>query len=146
MIITRAGARAIRQAPTENFTGSVRVEMLFEASEASGLLAHLAIYCGWPSAVSALEVYEQVYTARKVDTAALRAVGPRLPASASDPARAKALTEELGAVAPKFVQITNDVVFDDLWRRSDLTVSPWGRRQQLKAAAREPVLLPLLPG
>ena len=38
-------------------------------SEASGLLAHLAMYCGWPSAVSALEVYEQVYTARKVDTA-----------------------------------------------------------------------------
>ena len=51
-----------------------------QPSEASGLLAHLAIYCGWPSAVSALEVYEQVYTARKVDTAALRTVGPRLPA------------------------------------------------------------------
>jgi 4-carboxymuconolactone decarboxylase len=29
---------------------------------------------------------------------------------------------ELGAVAPKFVQLTNDVVFDDLWRRSDLTL------------------------
>ena len=24
------------------------------------------------------------------------------------------------AIAPKFVQLTNDVVFDDLWRRSDL--------------------------
>jgi 4-carboxymuconolactone decarboxylase len=24
--------------------------------------------------------------------------------------------------APKFVQLTNDVVFDNLWRRSDLTV------------------------
>ena len=43
-----------------------------QPGEASGLLAHLAIYCGWPSAVSALEVYDQVYTARKVDTAALR--------------------------------------------------------------------------
>ena len=47
-----------------------------QPSEASGLLAHLAIYCGWPSAVSALDVYEQVYTARKVDTTALRAVRP----------------------------------------------------------------------
>ncbi|HZN84855.1 MAG TPA: carboxymuconolactone decarboxylase family protein [Mycobacterium sp.] len=28
----------------------------------------------------------------------------------------------LQAVAPKFVQLTNDVVFDDLWRRSDLSV------------------------
>ena len=93
-----------------------------QPSEASGLLAHLAIYCGWPSAVSALDAYEQVYTARKVDTVALRAVGPRLPASASEAARAKAVSEELGTVAPKFVQLTNDVVFDDLWRRSDLSL------------------------
>lgn len=93
-----------------------------QPSEASGLLAHLAIYCGWPSAVSALDVYQQVYTARKVDTAALRTVTPRLPAPGSDAARAKAVNDELGAVAPKFVQLTNDVVFDDLWRRSDLNV------------------------
>jgi 4-carboxymuconolactone decarboxylase len=93
-----------------------------QPSEASGLLAHLAIYCGWPSAVSALEVYEQVYTARKIDTALLRGVGQRLPASTSDAARAQAVTDELGAVAPKFVQLTNEVVFDDLWRRSDLTL------------------------
>ena len=91
-----------------------------QPSEASGLLAHLAIYCGWPSAVSALEVYDQVYTARKVDTAALRAARPRLPASTSDEARARALNDELGGVAPKFVRLTNDVVFDDLWRRPDL--------------------------
>jgi 4-carboxymuconolactone decarboxylase len=90
--------------------------------EASGVLAHLAIYCGWPSAVAALEVYDQVYTARKIDTAALRTMPPRLPAPASNAARAKALHGEFGAVAPKFVQLTNDVVFDDLWRRPDLTV------------------------
>jgi len=91
-------------------------------AEASGLLAHLAIYCGWPSAVAALDAYEQVYTARKIDTAALRAESPRLPAHASDAARAKAVTEGFGAVAPKFVQLTNDVVFDDLWRRPDLSL------------------------
>ena len=92
-----------------------------QPSEASGLLAHLAIYCGWPSAVSALDVYDQVYTARKVDTAALRALSPRLPAAASDATRARALADELGTVAPKFVQLTNGVVFGDLWQRSDLT-------------------------
>ena len=92
-----------------------------QPGEASGLLAHLAVYSGWPNAVSALDVYEGVYTSRKVDTAALRAVGPRLAAPASDAARARAVTDELGAVAPKFVELTNTVVFDDLWRRSDLT-------------------------
>ena len=90
--------------------------------EASGLLAHLAVYSGWPSAVSALEVYDQVYTARKVDTTTLRAVDPPAPVAAADAARAGALASELGAVAPKFVQLTNDVVFDDLWRRPDLSV------------------------
>jgi 4-carboxymuconolactone decarboxylase len=92
-----------------------------QPSEASGLLAHLAIYSGWPNAVSALEVFDQVFTARKIDTAALRSVAPRLPALGSDASRAKAVTAELGAVAPKFVQLTNDVVFDDLWRRPDLS-------------------------
>jgi 4-carboxymuconolactone decarboxylase len=92
-----------------------------QPSEASGVLAHLAIYSGWPSAVSALEVYDQVYTARKIDTAALRKMDARLPVPASEPARAKALSAELGAVAPKFTQLTNDVVFGDLWRRPDLS-------------------------
>jgi 4-carboxymuconolactone decarboxylase len=89
--------------------------------EASGLLAHLAIYCGWPSAVSALEIYEQVYSARKIDTDALKTVTARLPVPPSEEGRAKAVTEELGAVAPKFTELTNDVVFGDLWRRSDLS-------------------------
>ncbi len=93
-----------------------------QPSEASGLLAHLAIYCGWPSAVAALDAYEQVYTARKVDTESVRAVGPRLPVLPSHAARAKAANDPLAAVAPKFVQLTNDVVFDDLWRRADLSL------------------------
>jgi 4-carboxymuconolactone decarboxylase len=91
-------------------------------TEASGLLAHLAIYCGWPSAVAALDAYDQVYTARKIDTETLRAVGPRLPAASSNTARAEAANDSLASVAPKFVQLTRDVVFDDLWRRSDLSL------------------------
>jgi 4-carboxymuconolactone decarboxylase len=90
--------------------------------EASGVLAHLAIYSGWPNAVSALDVYDQVYTARQVDTAALRAAGPRLAAPASQAAHAASVSQELGAVAPKFVQLTHDVVLGDLWRRADLAV------------------------
>jgi 4-carboxymuconolactone decarboxylase len=91
-------------------------------SEASGVLAHLAVYSGWPNAVSALEAYDQVYTSRKIDTAGLRAVRPSLPAPAWDAARAKEVAGTLGAVAPKFVQLTNDVVFGDLWRRPDLSL------------------------
>ncbi len=63
-----------------------------------------------------------MYTTRKIDTAALGAGAPRLAAPASDAARARAVSRELEAVAPKFVQLTNDVVFDDLWRRADLSL------------------------
>ena len=71
--------------------------------------------------MSALEVYEQVYRARRIDTAALPGGVARLPVS-SDMAQVTKLNNGLSAVAPKFVQLTNDVVFGDLWRRSDLTV------------------------
>ena len=91
-------------------------------SEASGMLAHLAIYSGWPNAVAALQAYDQVYTERKIDTAALRAANPPLPAPASGAGHAKAVTEALEATAPKFAQLTNEVVFGDLWRRSDLSL------------------------
>jgi 4-carboxymuconolactone decarboxylase len=77
-----------------------------QPSEASALLAHLAIYCGWPSAVSALEVYDEVYKARKIDTSGLGTVSPRLPAPASEADRTGATGAELGTIAPKFVQLT----------------------------------------
>src|SRR5690606_20267436 len=60
-----------------------------------------------------------VYAARKIDVASLRAVSSRLPAGARE-----ALPGASGAVAgraPKFAQLTRDIVFDDLWRRTDLT-------------------------
>jgi 4-carboxymuconolactone decarboxylase len=94
--------------------------------EASGVLTHLALYAGWPSAVSALEVYDQVYTARNVDFAALQAVVPALPPAASDAAGAQSVTAQFGTVAPKFAELTNRVVFGDLLA----TVRPQRARPQ----------------
>jgi alkylhydroperoxidase/carboxymuconolactone decarboxylase family protein YurZ len=64
--------------------------------EASGVLAHLAIYSGWPNAVSALQIYDEVYTARKVDTTTLRSASTPLSAPPSDAAQAKAVTDGMG--------------------------------------------------
>ena len=90
--------------------------------EASGVLTHLAIYCGWPSAVVALGVYDRVYTAQNIDTAPLRAAVAPLPVNAWDAERARTTNEQFGTIAPKFTLLTNNVVFDDLWRRADLSV------------------------
>jgi 4-carboxymuconolactone decarboxylase len=86
--------------------------------EASGVLTHLAFYAGWPNAVSALEVYDKVYTARNVDLAALQATSDA-PASARAPASPPGAPSS--AIAPKFTQLTSEVVVDDLWRRADLS-------------------------
>ena len=93
-----------------------------QPSEASAVLAHLAVYAGWPSAVSALEIYDQVYTARKIDSSSLPVTAPRLASSAASTTQAKAVSDQLGSVAPKFVQLTADVVLNDLWRRTDLSL------------------------
>lgn len=90
--------------------------------EASGVLTHLALYAGWPSAVSALEVYDSVYTERNIDFAALQAAIQPLSPAASDAAITEAATAQFGTVAPKFVDLSNRIVFGDLWHRSDLSV------------------------
>ena len=87
--------------------------------EASGVLTHLALYSGWPNAVSALDVYDKVYTSRKVDFAALQAASGQLPPL--PPAAARSATQDLATFAPRFTGLTNDVLFGDAWRRSDLT-------------------------
>lgn len=89
-------------------------------AEIAGVVTHLAFYTGWPNAVSALNVVEEVFAERKIDMAALRQLqGTQAPAAAS-PTDLTA-NPAIAAVAPKLAQLTNDVVSEDLWRRSDLS-------------------------
>jgi 4-carboxymuconolactone decarboxylase len=87
-------------------------------TEASGVLTHMALYAGWPNAVTALEVYEAVYTARNIDFAALQA--PLSPSPEAPPT--DRLTGRTAAAAPKFARLTDEIILGDLWRRTDLTV------------------------
>jgi hypothetical protein len=70
--ITRRGTQAPRQGPAENFTGSVRVDPLFQANapardngvtqeELIETITHLAFYSGWPNAVTAIAVAREVF-------------------------------------------------------------------------------------
>ena len=88
-------------------------------TEIAGMVTHLAFYSGWPNAVSALNVVEQVFTERKIDVADLQQ--SRAERSASTTSESPRTAIRQGALfAPKFTQLTNDVL-SDLWRRSDLT-------------------------
>jgi len=72
--------------------------------------------------LAALDVFDQVYTARQIDTAAFRALVPPCPALPSAAADARLVDDQFATIAPKFAQLTKDVVFDNLWRRPDLSV------------------------
>lgn len=90
-------------------------------TEIAGLITHLAFYTGWPNAVSALNVVEQVFTERKIDVATLRpAPAKLLPIAATDATRARSVNERIGPVAPKLADLTNGVLFNDVWRKTDL--------------------------
>lgn len=91
-------------------------------TEVAGIVTHLALYTGWPNAVSALNVIEPVFAERKIDASVLRSVSEtRAPLPASEPARAAMVNAQMAPTAPKFAQLTNDVIFGDLWRRTDLS-------------------------
>jgi 4-carboxymuconolactone decarboxylase len=90
--------------------------------EIAGMVTQFAFYTGWPNAVSALSEIEKVFAERGIDAAAPQTVdGPRAALPASDAARAASVQKNFASVAPKFADLTNQVVFRDLWRRTDLS-------------------------
>jgi 4-carboxymuconolactone decarboxylase len=109
---------------TAQMTGHLRrgLDNGIKPSEVAGMVTQLAFYTGWPNAVSALNEVEKVFAERDVDPMSLAAVPPATaPLPGSDPARAATVNRALGSIAPKLAQLTNGVVFADLWRRTDLS-------------------------
>ena len=84
-------------------------------AEIAGMTTHLAFYSGWPNAVSALNVIEKVFAERKIDASALSR-------PSGTPASPRvSLPEQVAPVASKLAELTNNVLFEDLWQRTDLS-------------------------
>lgn len=91
-------------------------------AEIGGLITHLAFYTGWPNAVSAVGVADEVFQQRKIPASALQpARTALLPVPSSDASRATGVERTVGPVSPSLAELTNGVLFDDLWRRADLS-------------------------
>ncbi|MES2147953.1 MAG: carboxymuconolactone decarboxylase family protein [Pseudomonadota bacterium] len=91
-------------------------------SEVAGMVTQLAFYTGWPNAVSTLNEVEKLFAARHIDLKSLAAIPPATaPLPSSDSSRAATVEKTLAPIAPKHAQLTNDVVFADLWQRTDLS-------------------------
>ena len=90
--------------------------------EITATITHLAFYSGWPRAVSAVGVAKEVFAKRGIasDQLALGSSEPLPVDQASDAPRAAAVEAQMGSTAPALAGYTNNVLFDDLWRRTDL--------------------------
>jgi len=91
-------------------------------AEISAVITHLAFYCGWPRAVSAVGVAKDVFAKRGIATDGLASPAGELLAvdPARDAPRAAAVEAQMGGTAPALARYTNSVLFGDLWRRPDL--------------------------
>ena len=88
-------------------------------AEISEVVAHLAFYAGWPVAISALPEVEAVFDQRGLRVPAVAAERLSLD-EASEARRRASMQESTGAVAPPLADLTNWVLFGDLWRRPGL--------------------------
>jgi 4-carboxymuconolactone decarboxylase len=90
--------------------------------EISEIITHLAFYSGWPNAMSATSVAQEVFAARKIGIDQLpQATGPQLSLDETAEAqRAMRVEQQFGTVAPSLVQYTTDLLFRDLWLRPGL--------------------------
>lgn len=89
-------------------------------AEIAGLITHLAYYTGWPNAFSALEVVDRVFTERGFAPSAVSRASRTNPLPASDGARREGVERTVGPTAANLAELTNEKLFADLWRRSDL--------------------------
>lgn len=91
--------------------------------EISAIITHLAFYAGWPNAMSSVSVAKEVFEKRNIPTGELKAeTGEGIVFDEAREAARRALVDaQTGPVAPALADYTNDLLFGDLWRRTDLT-------------------------
>jgi 4-carboxymuconolactone decarboxylase len=91
--------------------------------EISEIITHLAFYSGWGNATAAVLVTRQVFDERGIDAdqVAEADVGLLPLNEVAESARATAVEQNFGDVAPGVVKYTTDTLFHDLWLRPGLT-------------------------
>jgi 4-carboxymuconolactone decarboxylase len=122
-LITLAALLASGQ--TAQMTGHIELALDngVKPVEITGLITHLAFYSGWPNAMSAVGVAKQVFAERGLDPEQITPP-PSEPLTLDEESEAKrraAVEGSVGITAPELARYTNDVLFGDLWRRTDLT-------------------------
>ncbi|MBB4236926.1 (R)-mandelonitrile lyase [Rhizobium esperanzae] len=90
-----------------------------QPGEVGEVVTHLAFYSGWPNAISAVLEVEKVFDERKI--APVTASARIQLEAAAEAARGDAVDTGILPTAPALADLTNRVLFGDLWQRPDLS-------------------------
>jgi len=93
--------------------------------ELSELITQVAFYAGWSTAFNAVVSLKDIFAQRGVSADELPSVSPNLlpvdEALPGDAMRIATLQERFGTVAPGLVEITNNLLYGEVWLRPGLT-------------------------
>jgi 4-carboxymuconolactone decarboxylase len=92
-----------------------------QPGEIGELITHLAFYSGWPNAISAVTEVKKVFDERKIGAVGASSAAPITLEAAAEAARAAAVNGSVAPTAPALAELTNRVLFGDLWRRPELS-------------------------
>ncbi|MFG1402461.1 (R)-mandelonitrile lyase [Xanthobacter sediminis] len=88
--------------------------------EIGELITQLAFYSGWPNAISAVVETKKVFDERGIGAVAQSDADRITLEAAAEAARAATVDTAVAPTAPALAELTNRVLFGDLWRRPDL--------------------------
>jgi 4-carboxymuconolactone decarboxylase len=89
--------------------------------EIGELITQLAFYTGWPNAMSAVEEVKTVFDERKIGPVRNSEAAPIDLEAAAEAARTNTVNTTVAPTAPLLAELTNRVLFGDLWRRPDMS-------------------------
>lgn len=90
-------------------------------AELGEVITQLAFYSGWPNAISAVTEVKRVYDERGIGPVAASGSAPVELEAAAEAARKAAVDTAIAPTAPELAELTNRVLFGDLWQRAELT-------------------------
>lgn len=89
--------------------------------EIGELISHLAFYSGWPNAMSAVAETKKIFDERKIGPVVDSDAARITLEAAAEAARANTVNTVVAPTAPILAELTNRVLFGDLWQRPDLS-------------------------
>jgi 4-carboxymuconolactone decarboxylase len=89
--------------------------------EIGELITQLAFYSGWPNAISAVAEVKRVFDERGIGAVAASDAARVELEAAAEAARSATISATVAPTAPALAELTNRVLFGDLWRRPELS-------------------------